>query len=208
MRERFLFLATVMLLAGTVSVAQSIEATTTDGRKVLLKADGTWQFVQNTDVSAGRAATSFGKPGASAASLTLKGQRFVIWYDSSRWIQQTSDDPSRFEFSHKDGDVYAVVIAERIPMRPELLRDMAIRNAQEASPDAKVIFDESRVVNGTELQCMKIQGTIEGINFIYYGYYYTGNAGTIQVLTFTSSNLFAEYEQQMLDFLNGTVVQE
>jgi hypothetical protein len=57
--------------------------------------------------------------------------------------------------------------------------------------------------NGKEILCMKIDGTIEQIPFRYYGYYYGGKQGTIQLLTYTGQGLFEKYEADFLDFLNG-----
>lgn len=53
------------------------------------------------------------------------------------------------------------------------------------------------------LLCMKIEGTVKGIPFRYYGYYYGGKQGTIQILTFTGQTLFEKYEHDFTDFLNG-----
>lgn len=208
MHRSLLSVVALVLVAAGVSFAQNIEATTVDGRKVLLKPDGTWQFLQTNKETPSETLVSYQKPASSNASLSLKGDRFVIWYDSSKWVQQTTTDPSRFEFAHKEGDVYGIIIAERIAMPPAKLKEMAIKNAENVSPDVKVIFEERRRINGVDLMCMKMQGTIQGANFIFYGYYYAGNAGTIQVLTLTSSNLYKDYEAQMSDFLNGTVVKE
>ncbi|HEY1406371.1 MAG TPA: hypothetical protein VF857_07165, partial [Spirochaetota bacterium] len=72
----------------------------------------------------------------------------------------------------------------------------------------RVIQEENRVVNGKNILCMKMQGTIDGIDFMYYGYYYAGKAGVIQHITFAPSNLFSEYEPDMLNFLNGLVINE
>jgi hypothetical protein len=99
-----------------------------------------------------------------------------------------------------------VVLAERVEMSLEDLKEMAIANAREAAPDIRVIFEENRVVNGKNVLCMKMQGTTQGIRFVYYGYYNAGNAGVIQHLTYAPANLFSEYESVMTEFLNGLVI--
>ena len=52
---------------------------------------------------------------------------------------------------------------------------------------------------------MQMDGTIQGIKFTYYGYYFSSPNGTIQLLTYTSSNLLNEYKKEFEDFLNGFV---
>jgi len=76
----------------------------------------------------------------------------------------------------------------------------------EAAPDAKIAFEENRTVNGKKFLCLKIEGAINSINFIYYGLYYSGTEGTLRVLTYTSKDLFDEYKTDFEDFLNGTQI--
>lgn len=204
---RFLgILFSMMVLFEGVSFSQDIRATTDDGRTVILKKDGSWQFAKPSK-SSSEAGSVYQKPRKSSSVLKVKGERFLIWYDPSKWTQKRSDASKTF-FEYKDGDLYAMIIAERIGMTMEGLKEIAVKNALAAAPDAKVIFEETRTVNGNKVLCMRIEGTIKSIQFFYYGYYYTGKPGTIQVITYTSRNLFSEYQSEMADFLNGLVVNE
>lgn len=121
---------------------------------------------------------------------------------------RNSQDPNKTQLEEKNGDVYSIAIAERFSMTFENLRLMAIDNAIKAAPDAQVIYEQYRKVNGRRILCMKIEGTIQGVQFIYYNYYYAGKTGIIQLITFTSANLMPQYEAEMTDFLNGLVVNE
>ena len=67
----------------------------------------------------------------------------------------------------------------------------------------KVTFEEQRRVNDVDVLAMQMEGTIQGIPFTYYGYYFSGPQGSVQLLTYTGSNLFAEYKPEFEDFLNG-----
>ena len=64
-------------------------------------------------------------------------------------------------------------------------------------------FEATRQVNGTELLCLQIKGTIQGVAFIYFGYYYSSDAGTVQMITYTGQNLFEEFQSDFEEFLNG-----
>ena len=204
---------TVILILGmtTVAAAQTpVKATTEEGRKVLLNADGTWKYAEPLKVAPGAVVAAAGYTRSKTATERVKTvvDKFSLWMDPDVWTQDKSDDPNRLEFSHKKGDAYALVIAERIGMPLESLMDVAIANAKEAAPDLKVTFKETRVVNGANVLCMKMVGTIQKIPFIYFGYYYAGKAGSLQVLTYTGENLFDEYKADFQDFLNGTVISE
>lgn len=187
--------------------AQDINATTEDGRKVVLKKDGTYSLVEQPKNSSKNSA-SYQKPAKSSAVFRPRGDRFLIWYDPSVWREDKPLDPEKHSFTHKDGDVKVIVLAERLEMSLEALKQMALNYARKAAPDVQVIFEENRLVNGKNVLCMKFQGTGEGIKFIFYGYYYAGKAGVAQVVTFTSPSLFSEYESDMTNFLNGLVINE
>ncbi len=198
---RFLFISifvSIMVLFQAFSYAQDIRARTENGREVILKNNGTWVFVD-----AGKSSPdsgSFQKPEKSTSVFTAKGGKVSVWFDPSKWTQTESDKTGKRLFRHVDGDVYALLLYERIGMTLAGIREIAIENAKEAAPDATVTYEEKRKVNGKEILCMRMAGTIKGIHFIYNSYYYAGKEGTIQLLTYTSEDLFQEYEPAMTEF--------
>ena len=132
---------------------------------------------------------------------------FGVWIDPHKWKQDSSEEnPIKITFNHQKGDAYAMVISERVGMPTESLKKVAVENAKKLAPDAKIVSEEKRVVNGKELLCLKLRATFQDIPVIYYGYYYGGSEGTLQVVTYTSSNIFDEYKQDFDDFLNGTQI--
>lgn len=135
---------------------------------------------------------------------------YSIAYDSNKWIATptVAGEDAEYEFDHVDGDVYAMVIPERIELEYSVLKEIALENAQAVAPDALIVFEEERTVNGVPLHVLKIDGTLYGIAFEYYGYYYGGPAGTIQFITYTSSNLIAQYEADLTELLNGLTIIE
>ena len=69
----------------------------------------------------------------------------------------------------------------------------------------KIIKEEYRTINGVKVIMMQMPGTIQGIKFTYYSYYYSNSNGSVQFLTYTSQNLFETYKKKMEDLLNGLV---
>lgn len=204
---RFLFIpvfVSIMVLFQGLGYCQDIRAKTENGREVILKNNGTWAFADVAKSSHDSGA--FQKPEKSTSVFTAKGGKVSVWFDPSKWTQTESDKAERITFHHVDGDVYALLLYERIGISLEGLKEIALKNAKQAAPDAKITYEEKRKVNGTEVLCMRITGTMNSVNFVYYGYYYAGKEGTVQLLTYTSDNLFQEYEPAMGEFLNGLVV--
>ena len=187
--------------------AQDIKATTDSGRAVILKDDGTWSFAR-TSSTALAPSGPHQKP-ASATHL-VRSQRggFGIWLDNSKWrIQKTRQSAdTQFEFRHRKGQAYAMVIAERISMSLEALKMVAIKNVEAVGKKVRVVSEEKRLINGNEVLMLKISAVIQSIPFIYYNYYYTGKIGSIQFITYTGANLFEEYKADFEDLLNGFVI--
>jgi hypothetical protein len=202
---------TLLLLLMTVSTAFSqttIKARTESGKDVILSSDGTWKYA--TDPAPHTATSStMTKPAGAKSVFKAQHGGFSIWYDDSKWIMAPkADEEGRIEFRLKRGDGYAVAIIEELGMPSTTLKEIALENAKGAAPDSKIVFEETRTINGKEVLCMKMEGSVKGIPFRYYGYYYGGKAGSIQLLTFTGTQIFAKYEQDFLEFLNGLEVDE
>jgi len=197
-----LFISLLVVIAASTVICQTpIKARTESGREVILLPDGTWKYVPEASTATSAVA---GKPAEAKTLFKAPQGGFGIWYDNTKWaIVNEADDQGRVHFKLKRGDAYAFVLIEEITIPISTLRDVALENAKAAAPDARIILEENRTVNKTQVLCMKIEGTVKGIPFRYYGYYYGGKQGTIQVLTFTGQDLFAKYEQEFTDFLNG-----
>jgi len=145
----------------------------------------------------------------ATAKVFVKARKgpFGVWIDPQKWRQESSEeDPIKITFNHKTGDAYAMVISERIGLTTDTLKNAAVANAKKVMPDVKIVSEEKRVVNGKEVLCLKLTGTIQGMPFIYYGYYYGGSEGTLQVVTYTASNIFDDFKQDFDDFLNGAQI--
>jgi hypothetical protein len=145
----------------------------------------------------------------STGKVFVKARKgpFGVWIDPQKWTQDSSEeDPIKITLNHKSGDAYAMVISERIGLTTETLKKVAVANAKKVAPDVKIASEEKRVVKGKELLCLKLTATVEGMPLIYYGYYYGGSDGSLQVVTYTTSNLFDEFKQDLDDFLNGTQI--
>lgn len=148
----------------------------------------------------------FQKSTKATTKLDAKPAKVAIFFDADKWQKGESSGDGRLELTHKDGDGYALVVAERAQISLPILRKAALENAQKADPNARIVSEEKRVVNGREVMQLKMKATIEGVPIDYLGYYYTGKEGTVQVLTFTSENLTSEYQQDFEEFLNGLTI--
>jgi hypothetical protein len=140
---------------------------------------------------------------APAGMLALNGGKMSLQYDQKKWTQRPSTETGRYRFAHAAGDGYALVIAERIGVLMDALPDIALTNAKSADPNAKIVVQEKRKVNGADVWFLQIEAIVDKVPFVYLGYYYTDDSGTVQILTYTGKSLIGEYEKDFLELLNG-----
>lgn len=187
-----------------------VNAITETGDEVVLYQDGTWKYL-NDSLSEEKAtpvnATKFLKDNQSTFLVKSTKLNIGIWMNPISWgfSKGTEQDAYEFEFHKKGDDLYAMLISEKLQIPVETLKIVAIENAKKVAPDIAVIKEEFRKVNGIQVLMMQMAGTIQGLRFTYYGYYYSNSNGTIQLLTYTGENLFNEYLEEIELFLNGLV---
>ena len=209
-----LFLILGILTISATSKSQ-IKALTESGREVLLFDNGTWKYSQdssNNSLNKIDSLTTNTHPfiKESSATFLVKSNIFNVgvFINPSKWTFSPHKDNEKipeYRFSMKSGEGYSMMITEKTQIDLENMRQIALINAQKAALDAKVISEEYRIVNGKKVLCLKMQGTIQGIKFIYFGYYYSNANGTIQLLCYTSQQFFDGLLKELESFLNGLV---
>ena len=207
-----------------------IAALTQDGRKVLLYPDGTWKLADqaqpqgsavqgsnsapgNTPGMGNRSAPGNGSqnaetennspPGNSKTFVKAPQGEFGVWIDKQKWTQTQSDDPIRITFMHQGESSYAMIVAERARVSLEALERAALANAKKAAPDMTLLFKEKRTVGGKSVLCMQMTGTIMGNTFMYYGDYYGGPEGTLQVICYATPEQFDQAKADFDELLGG-----
>lgn len=206
MIQRFA-LAAALLLA--VPLHAQERATTANGRAVLLYPDGKWKYAPalvESDKHKGADAVERNRPASATEKLDLAKGKLALYYDPGKWKPVPRNEPGRLSLLHNEGDGYSLILAERLEVSLDALRNIALQNALNAAPDARITSERRLKVNGVEVMELQIRGTIQSIPFVYLGYYYSGKEGSIQLLTYTASNLFDEYRDDFQELLDGFVV--
>ncbi|MEX1189297.1 MAG: hypothetical protein WED33_08565 [Bacteroidia bacterium] len=203
-------IAFILMLCFSVlhSFAQQ-NAITDTGEEVILFKDGTWVYVEEQEVitldEIEENPLKFKQPKES--SFLLKSQRVDVgfWIDPKLWKFKKSEEDADAEYllQLKDGDLYAMIISEKVEIPLDALMGIALENARNAAPDIKIVRKEFRNVNGLKVLLLQMDGTLQGIKFSYYGYYYSFEGGTVQFISYTSQNLLEEYLSTCEDLLNG-----
>ncbi len=206
---KFIF-ASVFILLTSLSYANQ-KAITDTGEEVILHSDGTWEYSKQYDQKKDIALSSevFKKSEYSTFLLKSTRNKTAYWINTNKWSfkKATSNAEAEYEFQLKGGDLWGMSISEGITIPIESLAAVALENAKAAAPDAKIVSQEYRMVNGVKVLYMELEGTLQGIDFKYLGYYYSDDSGSTQYIAYTGSSLVNKYKSEIVDFLNGFVVQ-
>lgn len=204
--KKILFIIGLLVLSCN-SFAE-IGAVTETGDEVVLFEDGTWiyrdeklrqkQEIVLNDII-------FSKSDESTFLVKSNRLNIGVWIDPKKWSFSKTDtaDASEFSFKLKDEDLYGMLISEKIEIPLETLKDVAIHNAESVSTYFRVSKQEYRNVNGIQVLMLEMIATIENIDFVYYGYYFSNSNGSVQLLTYTSNNLKDNYLTDIEALLNG-----
>jgi len=209
--KKVLLLSLLSLLLS--SIHAQIKAITETGDEVVLYNDGTWVYLGDEDTEPSIIPLNpepFQKP--ATASFLLKSSRTPVgfWLDPKKWSFEKGEinADAEYQLQLRNGDLYGMVITEKVPIPIETLKIVALNNGRAVAPDLTIVKEEYRTVNDLRVLFLQMDGTIQGIEFSYYGYYYSDDHGSLQFLTYTSQNLLDEYRDTCDDLLNGLVVVE
>lgn len=205
---KLIALTIVIFVFNGYITGQQLAVVAETGQEVLLYADGSWQYkeVENATIVQ-KDTTSYTKP--KQADFLVKSTKIDVgvWIDKKKWnytrSKEGSGSAAEYMFNLTGQDAYAMIIPERIEIPIENLLDIAYQNAERAAPDIQVIKKEIRLVNGKPVHFMQMEGTLQGIKFVYFGYYYSFEKGSVQLLAYTAKNLLKNYEKDLELFLNG-----
>lgn len=198
-----------LVMAASWGNAQ-IHALTDTGDQVVLYQNGTWRYV-NDSVQAQPAITTNTTPllrdKKSTFLVKSKVMNVGVWINPMNWtfFKGFTDKNAEFQFQKKHTDLFAFMITESIQVPLETIGEIAFQNAQNSSPDAKIIKEEYRTVNGNRVLMMEMTATLKGVHFMYEGYYYSNSHGSMQLVVFSSKNLIQQYTADIDSFLNGLV---
>jgi len=187
------------------------KAITDTGDEVILFEDGTWVYQSEDLFKKNEIPVNEKKyKKEKNSNFLLKSNKLNIgfWLNPKEWaFKKAVENPvAEYELHLKKGDLYALVITEKIEIPLETLKGIALENGKSVAPDLKIVKEEYRNVNDTKVLLLQMDGTTQGIKVTYYGYYYSNYQGTVQFITYTSQNLFKELKEECERFLNGFVV--
>lgn len=206
--KKMFFLLTCLVFV-SICHAQK-KAVTETGEEVILFEDGTWKHANESDQANVEIQTNPNKfKKSDNSTFLLKSTRLNVgfWINPKKWkFQKAVENPdAEYELELKGEDLYSMVISEKVEIPLTTLKEIALENGRAISPDVHIFKEEYRTVNGLKVLLLQMNGTMQGIKFSYYGYYYSNPNGTVQFITYTAQNLLETYIKDIEELLNGFV---
>ncbi len=149
-------------------------------------------------------ARTYTKAPTSKVRVKTSVDKFTLWVDETKWKQEESDTPGMLTFVHVNSDVGTAVLTDRLGSRPELMRDLALEAFKRGDPNARVISEEKRIVNGRQVLAFEISAKVEGVPTKIFGYSHGGSSGNVEVLGMIPEALLTKNNiEDVTEFLNG-----
>lgn len=185
-----------------------VNAITEDGYQIQIFDDGTWKYLDTT-LNEKRFIkendTLFKVPAKSKMTLSSKIVDVQFQLNSEDWFYMSSpeNEDSEFFLNNKSAEIYSIVISEDVQIPIKNLRNIALINARDTVENLIIIEEEYRNVNNAKVLYLSFEGEIEKLPVRYYNYYYSGEDGVVQFITYARKDVAITEQNSMFDLLNG-----
>jgi hypothetical protein len=146
---------------------------------------------------------SYTKAPTAKTRIKTSLENVGVWVDETKWKQEKSDSPHMLNLSHVNGEAWAVVMAGSTGLSTDALANLLLRGSKEADPNAKMTFEDKRIVNGRQVTAVKLSVLSEGVPFTAFGYLHGDSAGSVMVVGSSVENQFAKHLEDITELLNG-----
>ena len=213
------------LLCSTSVMAQQPKeigkAVTMDGRRIILYENGTFRYEVaemqlgvGTGVSPDTVQALFPSSagGNFESSPYNKNEwrstrtKFSVWYNPKKWKLSLANKRPPEEASWHMADTYCGVLTERLETDYETwIQGMKLRY-KELDPQAKLVKEEWRTVNGSLVYHMVWRMNINRMKIQLYGYYAVGKGEIVQLVVQTPLSVVGDTEEEIYRILSGLKV--
>ena len=203
-------LMTILALTFSLNAYSSQKAITDDGKVVILNSDRTWRYQDSSiNISSKISVSSKQYLKNSLQTFRVKASptSFGVFINPDKWtFSKDKEESNKLLFRSKStelGDIYAMLISEGIQIPIESFPAMALENAKKVAPDMKILNREYRVVNGSKILYMELEGSVHSVKFKFLGYYCSNESGSVQLVVYSGSNNISGNLLEIEEFLNG-----
>jgi hypothetical protein len=170
----------------------------------------------NTGVEIDKSVIQYFRPQAS--TKLIKGEKvdYELWVDKNKWEIYDSRDTVFIDFRnmlgsqgtglshvlrHNSGESMAIIQEIRTSTDFEILHKSLSESLSMGK--GSIVSEDIRRVNGSDILYIKWMEDLGTSKIMWLSYYLSNNSGHMRLAGGTTEDLFAEYESDIIDLLNG-----
>lgn len=194
-------------------------AVTEYGDTIYIYDDGTWAYELKEyedegiarflleEVHFDTSKVEFSTPKGVDKTLTSNLEFFNFRYKNKLWKRipgQKVNPEAEIVLEHRQKEIYLAIISEDIEIGMSNIYNIAMQNAEDGlGKKPNVLKKEIRKVNGIDMIHAIYEVSINELKITFMSNYYSSENGTVQVTTWTISDYFERYKDDMEDLING-----
>ena len=133
---------------------------------------------------------------------------FKLHYNRDKWTAKANGEAGNWLLQDKSSSLYANLIVEDIQIPMDSLLEITLDQMHEIDPLTRVVSEEDRTVSGVTVRSRRINVAPRGIPLTYFGYYYGGESGAVQLLTWAGREAFDAKKAEMQELLDGLTIEK
>lgn len=208
--KKFILLFTVGL--SSLYFSQTINALTDEGQEVVLFADKSWKFVNESDKivldKLPKNSEDFLKGKNATFLLKSKKINTGVYIDPTKWQFKNlaGNTIVDYQLVEKSGNGYGLFGSEKTNIANyTIYKDIILSNLKNSVLFFRLLKSEVRKVNGKEVLHLRYKANIQNLDFEYVGYYFISEQGLSQIVCYSSEKMFEEFLPGFMELMNGFV---
>ena len=135
--------------------------------------------------------------------IEVLGGDAIIRYQASSWEEQPTDVVGGRQFFNESESFFIGLIEEASQIPIESMPDIAVLNLREVGTDVTEIRRGERNINGNRFTFIEYSGSVDGFDITFLGLFYSDASGTLQIVGWSTSNIFEDTRGQIERFASG-----
>ncbi len=162
-----MIVATIWLgMAASPALAGEYGRAIVNGHEIILNDDGTWKLSGNPQPADNN---------VQGACTILKSKKIPVSYclNGANWSNRGQSGSFETLFASKDEDVYAGLIAEKLYIPVDKLKDVVLTNARNASSieGVNIVGESETTFQGQKWKVIEFTATVQAVKFEFMTFY-------------------------------------
>lgn len=130
----------------------------------------------------------------------------ILWLDPKEWTWVEGGSENVQTFLYLKGQAQARWIAKAEGGSVEALLNSTLERIRNIDHEARPVFSEMRMVNGTKVMCVQIRAHQQDAEVIYFGYLFADDERSHQLYTVSTGWTLSENYAEFNKLLDGLVL--